>query len=141
MTPSTFRGTVDERGKLKLDEPERFGVAVSKLAGKPVLVSIKVYRPQRSNQQNGFYYGVVVPICAEEWGNDVDSTHRDLAMKFLTVHADPESGKPLDSVRSTASLTTVEFEKYIEDIRRFVFSFSGIRIPLPNEDPLDGMFT
>ncbi len=140
MKTATFRGQVDAAGKLNLHEPERFGVAVGKCAGKPVLVSIKVDRPQRSTPQNAFYWKIVIPICAEEWGYSKDAMHIAFRMKFLTIPADPENGRPLETVKSTTELDTVQWEEYIQDIRELAWDMSEIRIPLPNEAPLEGMF-
>jgi hypothetical protein len=137
---TTFRGIVDDGGKLKLERPEAFTVAVGKLAGKPVFLSIKVNRPQRSTNQNAFYRGVVVPICAEEFGYSKEGMHIAFAMKFLTIQADPENGRPFESVKSTTELDTVQWESYIQDIRELVWDMSEIRIPLPNEVPLEAMF-
>ena len=140
MTPATFRGQVDDAGKLKLHEPERFGVAVGKFAGKPVFLSIKVDRPQRSTNQNAFYRGFVIPLCAEEYGYSEEGMHIAFRMKFLTIPADPENGRPFDTVKSTTELDTVQWEAYVQDIRELVWDMSEVRIPLPNEVPLEAMF-
>lgn len=86
-------------------------------------------KTQRSNEQNRYYWGVVVAYIAEDSGYTPDETHDSLRHHFLTDHTNPEFPR----VRSTTELDTMEFEYYLECCRRLGSEIYGLYIPLPNE--------
>jgi len=93
-----------------------------------LLVKNETKRKKRSNQQNRFYWGVIVKMISDETGNSVDETHGYLGLKFRIMR-----DKKLPYVRSTTDLSTVEFEEHNEEIRRWAVEFLNLNIPLPNE--------
>jgi hypothetical protein len=44
-----------------------------------------------------------------------------------------KTGEILTVGLSTATLTTVEFEEFLDKCRKFIFEWFGINVPLPNE--------
>jgi hypothetical protein len=120
---------VDEHGKLRLDAPASFASAMRVFAGKPVELTVRVKRNRRSDRQNAYYWSVIVGMLAEFCGYDQDAMHEALKWKFLRLEAD----SPLPTVRSTASLSTHEFEEYVERVRLWAGADLGVNIPLPNE--------
>lgn len=91
-------------------------------------------RKARSIQQNSYYWGVVIELLTLEiyGSNDKISKqemHDALRRKFLSF----ENIKGLPTMLSTTQLSTVEFEVYMESIRRWASSFVGIVIPEPNQ--------
>lgn len=88
---------------------------------------IRKKKKSRSNNQNRYLWGVVYKMIADETGHSSDEVHEHVRWRFLRKH-----GK-LETVRSTPDLSTVEMEKYLEDIRRFCATELNLSIPLPNE--------
>jgi hypothetical protein len=120
---------VDQTGRIHADRQHDFLRHVLRFAGQPVEVIVRKIRKHRSNKQNAFYWSVVVGLLAEHCGYTPEEMHEALKWKFLRTEVD----SPLPTVRSTTSLSTVEFEEYQEQIRIWASSDLGVYIPLPNE--------
>lgn len=125
-----FSGTIGSDGKLKLEPVDRvrFDRMCSLLTGKRVELSMRKFRKKRSLAQNSWYWGLLIPILSEHLGYDADETHEALKFKFLRVRIDEE----LETVRSSASLTTEEYSRYMEDCQRLAAEY-GCDVPMPNE--------
>lgn len=120
-----FTGIV-EKGRLTLDDKVSFMAHLLSLKG-PVQLTIEKRKKHRSIEQNAYYWGVVVRILADDIGYNDEEMHEALKWKFLR-----KDGK-IPTVRSTASMNTLEFEKYLEDIRVWASTEMGITIPLPKK--------
>ncbi len=83
--------------------------------------------PDRSNEQNR-YYRVVLKIISEDTGHTPDELHQILGDMFLK-----EEKYGLGPDWSTTVLSTVEFEEYLESIRRLAAMVLHLYIPDPNE--------
>lgn len=93
---------------------------------------------QRSNQQNRYWRGVVVPMYAEAMGES-DEKYVAQELKKLDVVSgimrsycsdkDPEAYR----IKSTTELTTKEWEELMAILRTFASKFYHIYIPEPNE--------
>ena len=114
------------------DSPRNFLNAMMIYEGKKVMVTIGIPTKQRSNPQNSYLWAVPYRMIADETGNDVDSIHHYMAGMFLSK----KTSCPIDKVRSTTKLTTVEFSEYIEKIIRWSAEFLSMYIPLPEEEDL-----
>jgi organic radical activating enzyme len=94
---------------------------------------------KRTSPQNRYYHGIVVPMVRkgiEEMGTEItlQETHEFLKARFNSVElVNKESGEVHQVPKSTAGLTTVEFNEFIEKIQRFAAEFLGIVIPDPGE--------
>ena len=108
--------------------------------GKDITITIQRTRKRRSNNQNAYYWGIIVPLVAdglealtgEIYGKD--DVHAFLKGKFnVREIVNPDSGEILKVPKSTTENTTTDMEIYHEDIRRFADEFLNVRIPLPNE--------
>jgi len=130
MTPTpVWYARVDQTGRIRPDRQQDFLRHVRGFAGQPVEVIVRKVRSQRSGKQNRYYWPVVVGLLAEHCGYTPEEMHEALKWKFLRTEVD----SPLPTVRSTTSLSTVEFEEYQEQIRIWASSDLGVYIPLPNE--------
>ncbi len=120
---------VSNEGKLKFENIGAFARKLAEFKGERVQVCIERRQKRRSNAENNYYWGVVVPILCEWSGYTEYEMHDAIKQKFLfefdNVHALPR-------IRSTADLTTTEFEMLMTNIREWA-SFQGVFIPLPNE--------
>ncbi|MFH1012105.1 MAG: hypothetical protein V1784_12845 [bacterium] len=132
MITPVFRGRVSESGILQVGP--QFEVWLSTLKGKEVDVIVREKRTQRSNQQNKYYWGVIIKMICEELGHEEyekDVVHYALRLMFL---GEEENKHGLKIPRSTRSLSTKEFiDIYTEPIKRWAVEFLCLRIPDPNE--------
>lgn len=142
-TELKFSGKI-EGSKFLPDNPQAFITHVQSYNGKGVSVTVKAQREMknRSDQENRYYWGVVVRILAEEWGynyhlqTDKFRVHSIIKEQFL-VEPIEIKGKMLREEVSTAALSTIEFESLMTTIREWASMEFGIYIPLPNEVPFE----
>lgn len=125
----TFIGQVGNDGRLRFNDPYALLKACSELRGEEVEITIDKRRNRRSTLENNYYWGVVVEIISDWTGFTPEEAHDALREKFLSNYS-KERG--LSCIKSTAALTTVEFESYMSAIRQWA-SEQGVFIPLPNE--------
>jgi hypothetical protein len=124
------RGTI-KQGKLLFDNPGKYFVQVSKLEGKRFELVLRVEKKQRSLPENSYYWGVVLEILSDN-GNTPDEWHEICRYMFLKSFK-TIGGKELEYIKSTTELSTIEFEEYLEKIRRWAMAVFNYHIPLPNE--------
>src|SRR3990172_884104 len=129
MTP-IFAATVTEGGRLAIERPSAFRAHLARLKGKRVEVVVRRYREQRTNQQSRYYWGVIVPLIAEDLGYDKQDCHEVLAMHFLRIEDCPITGAPRR--KRTPDTDTAEFAAYIDACIRLAAEH-GIIVPSPNE--------
>lgn len=115
------------QGKLDIHDKEDFKKYLNSIYGQ-VEVIVRRKRSQRSLKENDYYWGVVVKLIADYTGMLDEEAHEALKWKFLRK----QTGK-METVRSTASLSTKEMEDYLEKIRVWTLTDLGLKIPLPNE--------
>jgi len=99
-------------------------------------VEIRKCKKKRSLNQNAYYHGVVIKIFSQESGYTTDEVHSLFGEMFLKIPLKDKityNGQTIDMiVRSTTSLTTIEFENYMTQCRMFA-GLQGFYIPEPNE--------
>lgn len=117
-----------EKGKLIILNEEIYERVLESLEGQEITFTIGKKTRPRSNQQNRYYWGVIIEILGKELGYTPEETHEALKIKFLLK----EGGK-IPTVRSTAELSTVEMEEYHSKIREWASQFLGCYIPDPSE--------
>jgi len=129
------RGTIQDRDGqryFKLDMPKTFqrGLWVFPV-GEVVEVEVRQPRKDRTNQQNSYYWGVVVDMVSKELGYEPHEMHEEFKRMF-----NPQPSKIDPEVTfggSTTKLTTTEMNEYIERIARWAAGYLGIVIPDPTE--------
>ena len=114
--------------------------AVRAFEGKTVEVTIRRATKQRSNNQNRYYWGVIVPIWQDlllkEWGElrDKEYVHELLKANCgYLERVNETTGEVLRVPKSTSENTTVEQEEYHIACRLLAHDMFGVEIPLPNE--------
>lgn len=104
-----------------------------------VMVAIGKQVKQRSNPQNDYLWGGPYKTISDFTGQDIESIHEFFKDLFLKVW---EDGKVIPAVRSTSSLTTVEFIEYYRKIIQWAAEFLvddngvGLYIAEPNEEEM-----
>ena len=132
-------GTVSD-GTLKLHNRKLFDTLLCQFNGKDVIIKIQKQKKIRSNYQNRYYFGVVIPIIQQglfdvqgEWLS-VDEIHAFLKQNFnFKELVNKRTGEVVAVAKTTADLATIEFEEYLDRCRAFADEFLNIIIPMPNE--------
>lgn len=116
--------------------------SIKAFEGAEITLTIEKKYNKRSNNQNAFYWGVLLPIIAnllkdatghyfsQEEAHDVLKSNCNY--KELVSESTGEITKiPL----STTELTTLEWLEFIEKVEHFVFDYFNVNLPKPyNED-------
>ena len=131
-----FLGTI-KSGKLELSFKDYFLRYLRNFReGTLVHLVVKEARRQRTSgkddeksNENGYYWGVVIPVLADEFGYSSDEMHEALKIKFMRTGGTDE----LPRIGSTARLNTKDWENLMEKIRIWALTEHDIKIPLPNE--------
>ncbi len=106
---------------------------LKQLRGRHTL-SFERVKQSRSQAQNKYYWGVIVPTLASEFGYFKDEMHELLRKKFLGyTKENPLTGEMEMFAMSTTKLSTAEMEIYLENIRTWALSEFSVYLPLPNE--------
>ena len=115
--------------------------AINSFEGKNVLITLQLAKKQRSNPQNAFYWGVILPIvkqCLKDAGHvlTTEATHDLIKLKFLkeTLFVNEDSGEVLERIKSTTELSTSQFMDFVTEIRQFTLEYFNTDIPEPNEN-------
>ena len=102
-----------------------------------VEITIRKRKRKRTNDQNAYYWGVVIPILANHFGHDnPEDMHTDLKELFNPIESKVQPGKKIGG--STTKLSTVEFmasdTSYVERICRWSAMEHGLYIPPPSKN-------
>lgn len=134
-----FSGKI-EKGQFKADQSMNYKMFLGKNEGKRVNVTVSTEKRTRSNEQNRYYWGVIIPMVYEALQGmteeDIDKldVHEVLKRRFLLNDVPITIEKErIFYTRSTKSLTTVGAEQYFSDIRNWASVYLHIYIPEPNE--------
>jgi NinB protein len=129
-------------GRIPLETSQAVAAAIRRMEGKRLVISLREQKRTRSNNQNAFYWAVVIPLVLEmfvEAGNDTNPEEVHLFLKenvggsvCVKVLLTPD-GKRCPVLRSSADLSTAEFEDFLERVRAWAAEM-GTQIPLPNEN-------
>ena len=130
MTPK-FKGTV-ARGLVDLVDKSGYDRYIKTLEGKEIFLTVSQWKNTRSNNQNNYYWGVVVKLLSETTGYTLQEMHEALKLEFL-VRPAVVKGVELPTMKSTALMNTLEFEDYCKEIREWASADLNCFIPLPNE--------
>jgi len=114
--------------KVVLQTPAAFKAYVKTFEGKQIELTVGSVKKSRSNNQNRYYWGVVVTMLSDETGYSTDEMHDALRMLFLQ-----DRTKKIPTIKSTTDLSTVEFEDYLAKIRQWAAETLNCVIPDPNE--------
>jgi len=125
-------GHFDEDGLWISEDKKSFASWLSVHKDKKIVLQGKRYSKHRSNNQNSYYWGVVLKIISDSTGHTVDELHEALKFKFNRKFVDL-NGHNVPIGGSTTDMGTVDFEGYLESVRIWAATEMGLSIPLPNE--------
>lgn len=124
--------------RLFIEDRRRFDEAVGRLDDRyDYEIAVRRLYANRSQQQNKFYWAVVVELLSEHTGYTPDEVHEFLKMQFIPKRlavADDNGEVKGEFVigGSTRKMSTAEFGKYIDSIREWAAMELGVVIPDPD---------
>lgn len=128
-----------ENGVIKTNR-KALNEAIQQHNGKEITITIQRKRKTRSNSQNAFYWGCVIPIfqlaILEQWGErkSINEVHEFLKQNLhFTEKVNESTGEIIRLAKSTTVDSTVDFMVYLEEIRKFGKEWFNIDVPEPNE--------
>lgn len=139
MDKREFVIRLDEQGKFPDSLKSALQDIFARFPGKQLKLVISLYRRRRSNPQNAFYFGVVVPLVRQMFidaGNQItpEETHYYIK-KEIWRHIKKiklPNGETKEVVDTSTKLTTSEWEDNLEKTRVWAAEF-GLELPYPNE--------
>jgi hypothetical protein len=132
--PCTFKD-----GKPVLDNPGQLTEYCKKLEGKKGFVSVMPYRKCKSNLQNKYYRGVVVETIKNELGyNTNEECHAAISNHHLRYKVIKDA-PPIVKSTKLSEWSALEWENYMEHLRKWALMEYGIKILLPNEVDIDSL--
>jgi hypothetical protein len=118
-----------QNNKLNLDSALDFSTYLLSLEGKRVTVTVEKEKRKRSNQQNKYYWGVILQLIAEHTGEDPENLHEVLKAHFAPKHVVGNIVIP----SATRYLDTIDFSLFVEKVVRWAGEELQIVIPAPGE--------
>lgn len=119
------------------DKRKLYGV-LKHLKGKH-RIEICRYKPRRSDAQNRYYWGVVMPYAStaltETQGEtfDCETAHEFFKGVFLARPVvNKKTGELMSTmVGSSAVLDTARYSEYVEQVRTWLAEYCGVMVPDP----------
>lgn len=104
--------------------------------GASVEITVTHRRANRSHQQNKYYWGVVIHLISDHTGYGADELHDMLKSKFIPKILAFRDGNGTVLQEwvvggSTTKMDTVDFGRYIDDIRQWAAEALDVFIPDP----------
>ena len=113
---------------------------IKQFNGKDITITIEKRKKKRSNEQNKFYFGCVIPIfqnaISEQWGErqSINEVHEFLKQNLHYSEKVNESTREIIRLaKSTTTDSTTDFMAYLEEISKFGKEWFGLDIPEPNQ--------
>lgn len=97
---------------------------------------------RRSNNQNAYLHGVVIPLVFEGLRNNGFDDVRDvedakLIIKTLFLKRKISNGiETIEVIRGTSELTTTEMMEFIAEVQKWAAEYLNVYIPSPNEQTI-----
>lgn len=100
--------------------------------GAHVFVTVDTARPTRSNNQNRYYWGVVLKLIEQHTGHSRKELHEIYKRMFLPPQIIHYMGKDIKLPASSAESDTLEFSTFVDRVRAEAATM-GIDIPNPDQ--------
>lgn len=141
----TYTGEIKE-GKLKITNRKGFDEDMFSLDGKQVVINIEKKKSKRSDAQNRYWWGVVIPIVKQGLKDagfqdyrTGESVHELLKYKFLKADSISDHGEVLERIKSSTELSKGEFMELIAEVQQWSAEFLNCYIPDANEQTKIGI--
>ena len=110
-----------------------------------VVITFSKAKKERSNQQNRFYWGVVVPLVQNglleatgELRSNENIHYKILLPMFAPVNelVNKDTGECISEKITSSDMTTTQFMQFILEVQKWSAEFLSVDIPNPNEETL-----
>jgi len=117
--------------------------AIANFENKTIKITIERSRKKRSNQQNAYYWGVMLQIVqkglydATGEARDLNSIHYQILLPLFAPQREivnKESGEVINEKMTSSEMTTTDFMEYIKEVQKWSAEFLNVDIPDPNEE-------
>lgn len=117
--------------------------AIATFEGKDIEITIQRKRKSRSNMQNAYYWGLVLPLVQDGLKDatgevrDLNSIHYQILLPLLSIDREilnTDSGQVICEKLTSSEMTTTEFSEYVMNIQKWSAEFLNINIPDPNQE-------
>lgn len=122
------------RGKLKFDGRSRQALdqALGQFAEGAVTVRVERHHAKRTDAQNRFWHGVVIPLFAEHTGESFEEAKRTLALELIPEETRKLDGTIVTTAGHTSDLNVAQFNDLIKRAQELGARYD-IYIPDPGE--------
>jgi hypothetical protein len=119
--------------------------AIKSFNDKDVVITFSKPKKSRSNNQNNFYWGVVLPLIQKGLLDATgelrsnDNIHYNILLPLFAPTNEIiniDTGECINERLTSSEMTTTQFCEYILEIQKWAAEFLGIDIPSPNEENL-----
>lgn len=132
MTELSFGAEIKEiegRRALVMNNDAYFRTRLQKAPQGKYTVTVSSNKPNRSNQQNRYYWGVCLALISEETGNEPEHLHEYAKRRFLQPRFITVKGETIKIPATTTLLNKSDFAEYIMKLEEW----SGVQFPSPEE--------
>jgi len=130
MITPIFKGTC-KKGKPVLADSEKWFLHLCTLDGKECEFIARKKSKRKTNKENKYFRGIVVPLIAQHCGYTNDKAFGVLQQKFF-LYEDEKGVKYIKSTKLDV-WNTIYWEGKMSEIRQWASEFLHIYIPKPNE--------
>lgn len=134
-----FLASVGANGSLAIHDHARWAKALQRNRGKRVELELRNETEVRSDRANRYWWGVVIPFVAEQWGRTRQS---DAPVDKHVIH-DALVGalSPVEPIETelglvrprSSQMSVAEFSQMIEAVREWAFQKYQAHLPGPEE--------
>lgn len=125
----------------KPNNAKKLNEAFRGFEGKDVIVTIEKRKSKRSDAQNRFFHGVVIPIIQQGYldagwieGKSFEWTKNEIKKACLIKEAvNQNTGEVKQYVGETSGLTKLEFMDFIAEVQQWAMESLNVYVPDPNE--------
>lgn len=119
--------------------------AINSYEGKNVLITFEKPKKSRSNNQNAYYWGIVLNIVQQglleatgELRSNNDIHYNILLPMFAPTNdiTNLDTGEIVSERMTSSNMSTTQFMEFILDIQKWGAEFLNIDIPNPNEQEM-----
>lgn len=119
--------------------------AIKHFNNKEVVITFSKAKKERSNQQNRFYWGVVIPLIQNglleatgELRSNENIHYKILLPMFAPVNelVNKDTGECITEKITSSDMSTTQFMEFILEVQKWAAEFLNIDIPNPNEETL-----
>jgi hypothetical protein len=126
-----------KKGRLEVRNRKRFAEQLRRMRDGEVIITVARHVATRSQQQNRWYWGVIVELLSEHTGYTPDELHEVLKAKFIPKKLALQDGNGEIKGEfviggTTTGMDKIEFGEYCESIRRWAAEELDVVIPDPD---------